>query len=119
MLVYAHAAEAIDADLTRGAKGTARGWGSIANFLGDETAMDYLSYERFELFRRNTARYGELALELRENTVPSDEFSIHTDILMRDFFGTDERRFSNDRSGEVPDNQDARSMLPQLASIFD
>ena len=29
------------------------GWGSIANFIGDETAIDYMSGARFDLFRKN------------------------------------------------------------------
>jgi hypothetical protein len=92
VLVYAYAAEAVDAELAAGTRGSARGWGSIANFIGDETAMDYLSHGQFEQFRKNARRYGQLALALGENPIPSPEMREHSDKLFDEFFARPDAR---------------------------
>jgi hypothetical protein len=51
--------------------------------------MDYLSDERFELFRRNAARFAEASLELRTRTRPTQELDEISDRLFNDFFAQD------------------------------
>ena len=85
-LLYAASMDGADPELARAVRGGARAWGAIANFIGDETAMDYLSDARFELFRRNAARLSEASLELRTRTRPTPELDRISGRLFDDFF---------------------------------
>jgi len=64
----------------------ARAWGSIANFIGDETAIDYLSTERFERFRRNAAEFAGRVADLGRVIEPSPELDAISTRLFDDFF---------------------------------
>jgi len=85
-LVYAHAMQRGNPPLAAAVRRGARGWGSIANFIGDETAIDYLSTERFERFRRNAAEFAGKAAELGQSIEPSPELDAISTRLFDDFF---------------------------------
>lgn len=87
VLLLAYALEGVDAERAAGARGAVRGWGSVANFLGDETAIDYVSDERFDRFRRNAARWGEAVLAHAVGEMSDEELGRLTDVLFDDFFG--------------------------------
>jgi len=58
----------------------------IANFIGDETAMDYLSDARFQRFRRNAARFSGELLSLQRQWLPTKELDKASNDLFDDFF---------------------------------
>ncbi len=87
VLLYAYALENSRPEVARRVRQSARQWGIISNFIGDETAIDYIGATRFERFRVNLARYGQLALALRHQPAPTRELDELTDKLFRDFFG--------------------------------
>lgn len=86
VLLYAFAVEAEHPELAAGVRRSARGWGSVANFIGDETALDYVDAVRFERFRRNLESFAREAEVLRTQPTPSEELDRATDRLFRDFF---------------------------------
>jgi hypothetical protein len=87
ILVWAFALEESDPETARLLRRTSRGWGSMANFLGDETALDYLSEAQYDLFRDNVGRWGKALANLTAGTPPTEEVSRLTRKLMDDFFG--------------------------------
>lgn len=86
VLVYAFAVEEANPELAAGVRRSARGWGSVANFIGDETAMDYIDEARFERFRQNLRAFAREAEVLRTQALPSPELDEATDRLFREFF---------------------------------
>jgi hypothetical protein len=86
VLIYAFAVEGDDPELAAGVRRSARGWGSVANFIGDETAMDYIDEARFERFRQNLRAFAREAEVLRTQALPSPELDEATDRLFREFF---------------------------------
>lgn len=87
ILVYAYALEEAHPEAAAETRGTIGAWGSMANFLGDETAIGYLSDRRFALFRENIGRWADAAETLTETKLPSDELKRLTAKLFDDFFG--------------------------------
>jgi len=65
---------------------SARGWGSVANFIGDETALDYVDEARFERFRQNLRAFAREVEVLRTQALPSEELDQATDRLFGEFF---------------------------------
>lgn len=88
LLIYAHAADGVDPALARDVRSGARSWGSIANFLGDETALGYVSETGIARFRRNVAEFAARMPQLRQDPRPRPEIRQSSDRLFRDFFGT-------------------------------
>ena len=86
VLLYAFAVEGDDPELASGVRRSARGWGSVANFIGDETAMDYVDEERFERFRQNLRVFAREIEVLRTQALPSEELDRATERLFREFF---------------------------------
>lgn len=86
VLIYAYAIEADDPDLAAGVRRSARGWGSVANFVGDETALDYVDEVRFERFRQNLRSFARELEVLRTQARPSPELDRATDRLFGEFF---------------------------------
>lgn len=86
VVLYAYAIEDEQPDVAAGVRGAARGWGSVANFIGDETALDYVGEERFERFRSNLAEWGETVGTLRETRLPSPELDEVSNRLFDEFF---------------------------------
>lgn len=89
VLIYSYALEQTRPDIAVGVRGSVRGWGSVANFIGDETAMDYLSDQRFERFRQNVAELGKEALALRTDPLPNARLDRVSDQLFKDCFQQD------------------------------
>jgi hypothetical protein len=85
-LVYAYAQEEAHPELAAAVRRGARNWGGIANFIGDETAIDYLSESRFQRFKENAARFAEAALVLRRQSDPTPELDAVSTQLFDDFF---------------------------------
>ena len=92
LLIYAYSLEAEDPNTARSLRGAVRGWGSIANFIGDETAIDYMSGTRFDLFRQNAVNWGEAFLAASHGEVSARELEDRTGQLMEDFFGSTQIR---------------------------
>jgi hypothetical protein len=90
VLVYAYALEASKPEIAAGVRRSVRAWGSVANFIGDETAMDYLSDARFARFRENVQRFSREVLALQGDWVPPESLNRATDELFADFFAQDE-----------------------------
>ena len=88
LLIYGYSVEAENPSFAREVHSAVRGWGSIANFLGDETALDYLSTARFNLFRENVRRWGDGIFATSLGEVSAEEIGELTDTLMDDFFGS-------------------------------
>lgn len=87
LLVMAHSLESTAPDSARTVRGTARGWGGMANFLGDETAIDYLSNHQYDLFRENVAKWGDAVVVTVAGELSDQEMRGLTEKLMNDFFG--------------------------------
>jgi len=94
LLIYAYSLEAGDPEFARGLRGAVRGWGSIANFIGDETAIDYMTNARFDLFRKNAVNWGEAVSAASRNEASAKDVGALTDRLMEDFFGSTQNRRS-------------------------
>jgi len=86
VLLYAFAVEGDDPDLAAGVRRSARGWGGVANFLGDETAMDYVDEARFRRFLVNLESFRDELQVMRTQPYPSPELDRATDRLFQDFF---------------------------------
>jgi hypothetical protein len=86
VLLYAFAVEEDEPDLAAGVRRSARGWGSVANFLGDETAMDYVDEARFRRFLVNLETFRDELQVMRTQAYPSPELDRATDRLFTDFF---------------------------------
>jgi hypothetical protein len=87
LLIMAFSLEDLAPESARDVRSTARGWGAIANFLGDETAIDYLSDAQYEMFRENVANWGDAVLATVSGQLSDSEIRAITDKLMNDFFG--------------------------------
>jgi hypothetical protein len=89
VLVYAAAVQSTDAGIAAGARASARGWGAVANFIGDETAIDYVDEVRFQRFLANLREFAEAARTPGTAFLPTPELDQATDRLFDDFFGSD------------------------------
>jgi hypothetical protein len=88
VLIYAAAVESADADIAAGVRASARGWGSVANFIGDETAIDYVDEVRFQRFQVNLRDFADAVGDLGASLLPTPELDEATDRLFADFFGS-------------------------------
>lgn len=86
VLLYAYSLEVDHPELVVDVRDSAGGWGSVANFIGDETALDYVGRERFERFRQNLQAFAREAQILRTQRLPSPELDRATDRLFDEFF---------------------------------
>jgi hypothetical protein len=86
VLLYAYVLEAEHPEVAAGVRRSAGGWGSVANFIGDETALDYVDEARFERFRQNLRTFAEEAQILRTQLLPSQAVDEATDRLFDEFF---------------------------------
>jgi len=85
-LLYAYAIEAEHPDVAAGVRRSAGAWGGVANFIGDETALDYIDEARFERFKENLRVFAREAQILRTQLLPSPEVDRATDRLFDEFF---------------------------------
>jgi hypothetical protein len=86
VLLYAYAIEGEHPEVASGVRHAARGWGGVANFVGDETAMDYVDEIRFERFRWNLEEWARKVQTLRESELPSAQLDEVSDRLFDEFF---------------------------------
>jgi hypothetical protein len=86
VLLYAYAIEAEHPEVAAGVRRSARGWGSVANFIGDETALDYIDEVQFARFLGNLGAFARAVTVLRTQTLPSVEADQATDRLFDEFF---------------------------------
>jgi len=86
VLIYSQAVHPAHPNVARGARGSARGWGSVANFLGDETALDYLGDARFERFRHNAKALANALPAIGQSQVPTPEIDQLSSRLFKEFF---------------------------------
>jgi hypothetical protein len=86
VLLYAYSLEVDHPELVVDVRDSAGGWGSVANFIGDETALDYVGRERFERFRQNLQAFARETQILRTQRLPSPELDRATDRLFDEFF---------------------------------
>jgi hypothetical protein len=86
VLLYAFSLEADHPELAAGVRRSSRGWGGVANFIGDETAMDYVDEVRFERFLTNLGSFANEAQVLRTQALPSAGVDRATDRLFDEFF---------------------------------
>ncbi len=86
VLLYAFAIEQEAPEIAIGVRRSAHGWGGVANFLGDETALDYVDEARFQRFLTNAEAFAREIQVLRTQALPSIELDRATDRLFRDFF---------------------------------
>lgn len=86
VLLYAYAIEGGHPEVAAGVRRGARAWGSVANFIGDETALDYVDEARFERFRANLTEWAEAVQTLRDTGLPSADLDAVSDRLFDEFF---------------------------------
>jgi hypothetical protein len=61
VVLYAYALESTAPPLARGMRGAVRGFGSLANFLGDEACLGFVSESRHQRMRQNLAAVAAAA----------------------------------------------------------
>ena len=86
LLVYAYAVESAGAARAPAARGYARTFGAMANFLGDDNGMDIMSDARHQQFRDNLARVAAQAADLRAQPFPSRDLEQALDKLRSEYF---------------------------------
>jgi hypothetical protein len=87
VLIYAYALEERHPEIARDVRAGVRAWGSVANFIGDETAIDYVGDARFERFRENLRLWAAAVADISSLILPTPEVGPITDQLFDDFFG--------------------------------
>jgi hypothetical protein len=85
-LVYAYAAEPVDAETARVARDSARSWNTMAAFLSDEWSADFISKPRFEEFRSNVGAWAAAVRSLSRTAFPSAALRRATEKLFGEFF---------------------------------
>ena len=86
ILVYAYALEKDYPDRVFGARGAARGFGEMANLLGDEATLDFRSEADHQQLKTNL---GEWAREVRcfeTQVLPTPEMDRISDKVFGDYF---------------------------------
>jgi hypothetical protein len=84
--VYAFALEPQHPDVAERVRGSAREFGSLANFLGDETALDYIDDARFARLRQNLRSFADEVRVLRRQSLPSAQLDQNTARLFGEYF---------------------------------
>jgi len=85
-LVYAHAAEAADPALAERLRGSVRGWASLAAFLSDEFAVDFIPGGRHQRLRENLAVWSQAVATLAVTVQPSAELERATEKVFGEYF---------------------------------
>jgi hypothetical protein len=86
VLLYAYSIEGEHPEVAVDVRRSARGWGGVANFIGDETAMDYVDAARFQRFRENLLAFVKAAQVLETQLLPSPELDQAANRLFDEFF---------------------------------
>ncbi len=85
-LVYAYALEPQFPEVAQRVRSAARSFGSLANFVGDETAIGYINEVRFQRLRENLLALAKEAVALRTQAQPPAALVEATDRLFREYF---------------------------------
>jgi hypothetical protein len=86
ILLYAYAAEPISPKLARGERMEVRGWASLATFLSDESALDFVSADRHARLKTHLRQWSDAVRSLRVNPYPDLTLDRVTDLLFDDYF---------------------------------
>jgi len=86
ILIYAYALEKDHRDRAEGARGAARGYGEIANLLGDEATLDFRSEADHQQLKTNLANFARAVRCLASQDLPSRELDQANDRLFDDYF---------------------------------
>jgi hypothetical protein len=86
MAVYAYALEAAAPQAARGFRGAVRGFGSIANFLGDEECIDFVDDAHHQRLRRNLAAVAAAARSLGPEPASAGPLGGALDQLFDEYF---------------------------------
>ncbi len=86
VLVYAFALEKDHGGRARGARSAARGFGEIANLLGDEATLDFRSDAYHLRLKANLAEWSRQIRPLETQVLPAPGLDRATDKLFNDYF---------------------------------
>ncbi len=86
ILVYAYALEKDHPDRASGARGTARGFGEIANLLGDEATLDFRSEAHHRQLKANLAEWSRQIHCFDRQVLPSPEMDRINNKVFEDYF---------------------------------
>jgi hypothetical protein len=86
ILVYAYALENDHPDRASGARGAARGFGEIANLLGDEATLDFRSEADHRQLKANLAEWSRQIRCFETQMLPTAEMDRISDKLFDDYF---------------------------------
>jgi hypothetical protein len=85
-LVYALAEETDAPGRAKGLRGAARGWGSLAAFLGDESCIGFVSQARHERLRTNVADWARELRRLADDQDSISKLGAATEDLFNEYF---------------------------------
>lgn len=85
-LIYAYSLEPVAPERARGSRGSVRGFGEMARFLGDDSAIDFVSDARHARLRQNLARYAQALRSLRDHPLGTPELDAASDRLFGEYF---------------------------------
>ena len=86
ILIYAYALEKDGENRAREARGTARGFGEIANLLGDEATLDFRSEASHRQLKANLSDWSREIRRLDTQVRPTPEFDRINDKVFEDYF---------------------------------
>jgi len=86
ILVYAYALERDHAARAPGARGAARGFGEIANLLGDEATLDFRSEADHRQLKANLAEWSREIRVFEKQALSTPAMDRSTDKLFDDYF---------------------------------
>ena len=86
ILLYAYAAEPLSPKLARGERMEVRGWASLATFLSDESALDFVSADRHARLKEHLRQWSDAVRSLTVTGYPNTAIDHVTDLLFDDYF---------------------------------
>jgi hypothetical protein len=86
VLLYAYAAEPAEPILARGQRSSVRGWASLASFLSDEYAVDFIGDARHARLKENLKRWSDEVRSLGVTVRPSPELDKATEKIFDEYF---------------------------------
>lgn len=86
VLLYAYAAEPVSPKLARGERLEARGWASLATFLSDESAVDFVGDDRHARLKTHLRDWSKAIHSLGGTAVEGPEIDRATETLFNDYF---------------------------------
>jgi len=86
ILIYAYALEKDQPNRASGARGAARGFGEIANLLGDEATLDFRSEASHRQLKANLSNWSREIRQFDTQVLPTPEFDRINDKVFGDYF---------------------------------